>query len=256
MNDPHIEALYYSVRHAEYVDYDKAGPLSRDTPGFTVRIESGCAEITMISHHATVEAACAEVEPFLRAWELTAALEFGPAEFELAYDRAKIIDRRPAAAQVALQVADAALFTVTTTSAIAHIARSKYPDPPPASIARDAAVELMFDRFCRYCAGRTTLPDTANFCLTALELNAGGRKAAAGRYSVAMPILKKLGELAAKKGGTEARKAGGAGAELTPTERQWLEVTVKRLIRRAAEVAGGPSAPLPQITMACLPPLP
>jgi len=114
----------------------------------------------------------------------------------------------------------------------------------------------MFDRFCRYHAGRTTLPDAANFCLPALELNAGGRKAAAGRYSVDMPILGKLGDLAANKGGAEARKADGAGAEFTPAEQQWLEETIKRLIRRAAEVAGGPSAPLPQITMACLPPLP
>ena len=114
----------------------------------------------------------------------------------------------------------------------------------------------MFDRFCRYHAGRTTLPDAANFCLTALELNAGGRKAAAGRYSVDMPILGKLGDLAANKGGAEARKADGAGAEFTPAEQQWLEETIKHLIRRAAEVAGGPSAPLRQMTMACLPPLP
>jgi hypothetical protein len=95
MNDPHIEALHYSVRHAGDVDYDKANPLDHDTPGFTVRIENLRAEVRMKSHHATVEAASAEVEPFLRAWELTAALQFRPGDFEFAYDRATIVDRNP-----------------------------------------------------------------------------------------------------------------------------------------------------------------
>jgi hypothetical protein len=221
-----------------------------------VRIEDGRAEVTMRSHHATVEAARAEVEPFLRAWELTAALEFGPGEFELAYDRAKIIDRRPAAAQVAIQVADAALFAVTTTSAIAHIGRSKYPDPPPAGIRRDANVDLMFDRFRRYRAGTTTLADAANFCLTVLQLTARGRPAVARCYGIREKVLRKLGDLAANKGGNEARKANGAKAEFTPVERQWLEEAIKHLIWRAAEVAGNPPAPLRQITMADLPPLP
>jgi hypothetical protein len=91
--------------------------------------------------------------------------------------------------------------------------------------------------------------------LTALEINAGGRKAAARRYGVAAPILSKLGDLAANKGGNEARKASGAEVEFNPAERQWLEETMKRLILRAGEVAGNPSASLPQIRMADLPPL-
>jgi hypothetical protein len=65
-----------------------------------------------------------------------------------------------------------------------------------------------------------------------LELNSGGRKAAAGQYGVAMPILKKLGDLAANKGGNEARKASGAGAAFSAAERQWLEEAMKRLISR------------------------
>ena len=82
MNDPQIEALHYRVSHAAEVDYDKAGPLSCDTLGFTVRIQNGGAEGTMKTHHATAEAARAEVEPVLRAWELTAALQLRPGDFE------------------------------------------------------------------------------------------------------------------------------------------------------------------------------
>lgn len=254
MNDPHIEALHYSVRHAEDVDYDNASPLSHDTPGFTVRIENDRAEITMKSHHATDDAARAEVDPFLRAWELTAALEFRPGDFEFAYDHATIIDRNPTPGILFAAFGD---FTAAADVVKAHVKRS-YPDPPPVGIERDAAVELMFNAYSLYRKKRMKLGEAANFCLTVLEdysgASRGKRRAAAGRYAVAKPILDKLGTLADEKGGDEARKARGVSKPFTPAEQQWLEVTMKRLILRAGEVAG-PSASLPQITMADLPPL-
>jgi hypothetical protein len=83
MNDPHIQTLHYSIGHADDVDYNKAHPISHDTPSFTVNIEDGRCEVTLKTHSATVAAARAEVEPFLRAWELTAALQFRPGDFEL-----------------------------------------------------------------------------------------------------------------------------------------------------------------------------
>ena len=88
-----------------------------------------------------------------------------------------------------------------------------------------------------------------------LETSAGGRRYAGTRYGFAKAVLDKLGELAASKGGNEARKAVGAHAPFAPAERHWLEETMKRGILRAGEVAGDPSAAHPQITMANLPPL-
>ena len=64
-----------------------------------------------------------------------------------------------------------------------------------------------------------------------------------------------LGGLADAKGGEEARKARGASKPFTGAERQWLEETMKRLIWRAAEIAGDPNALPQQITMAELPSL-
>ena len=256
MNDPCIQTLHYSVGHAEDVDYDKAHPLIHNTPNFTVRIEDGRCEVTMKTHCATVAAAQAEVEPFLRAWELTAALQFRPGDFELAYERATIIDRNPTPAADINAVAVMKIANVSLSATLsAHVGRSKYPDPPPPGLARDAAVELMFERFRRYRARGTTLADMANFCLTTLELTAEGRNGAAQRFMIARTVLNKLGDLAASKGGSEARKAKGAKAEFTAAEREWLEEATKRLILRAAEVVGNPSACLSQITMAHLPPL-
>ena len=101
---------------------------------------------------------------------------------------------------------------------------------------------------------RPSLGDAANYCLTELEKAAGGRKGghregAARRYSLEKKILDKIGELADGKGGSEARKAKGAEAEFSGAERQWLEEAMKRLIVRAAEVAGDPSASHQTITM-------
>jgi hypothetical protein len=256
MHDPHVDVLYYSLGHPEGVDYSKARPLSHDTPSFTIRVEKGCAEVMMKTHHAIVETARAEVEPFLRAWELTAALEFGPGEFELAYARPRIIDRNPTPG---ISAAVATASGSGTATAEAHVERSKYPDPPSAGIARDAAVELMFKTYCLYREKRMKLGDAANFCLTVLEEYSGAsgmkRPAAARRFAVAKPILDKIGTLAGEKGGAEARKARGVSKPFSLAERQWLEVTMKRLILRAGEVAGNPSASLPKITMAELPSL-
>jgi hypothetical protein len=259
MNDPHIEALHYSVRHAEDVDYNKAPPLSRDIGGFTVRIENGRAEVTMNSHYGTVETARAEVEPFLRAWELTAALQFRPGKFELVYDRATIADRNPTPGDISFTepFADADFFP----SAAVHVECLKYPDPPSVGIVCAPAVELMFKAYCLYRENRAKLGEAANFCLTVLEEypfapRKDPRGAAAQRYAVARRILNKLSDLAAEKGGPDhARKARGVEKPFTAAERCWLEETMKRLILRAAEIAGDPAVALPQITMADLPSL-
>jgi hypothetical protein len=95
----------------------------------------------MISHHATEAAALAEVEPFLRAWELTAALQCRPGEFELAYDRATIVDRNPTPGAIIL--AGCGQLSADLTVVKAHFECLKYPEPPPAGIARDPAVELI-----------------------------------------------------------------------------------------------------------------
>ena len=82
MNDPHVEALHYKITHGPTVDYNRAPSIVHDEPNFTVQVAKGRAEITLKSHHATVEAARAEVEAVLRAWELSATLECGPDQFK------------------------------------------------------------------------------------------------------------------------------------------------------------------------------
>ena len=126
----------------------------------------------------------------------------------------------------------------------------------------------MFDKWSRYKAGQAALGDTADFCRGGLEqaaseqaaLQPGNRpqdrrQAAADHYRIDRPLLDELGTLADKKGGPHARKYKGYGTPYTESERVWLEAALKKLIRRAAEVAHDTDANRALITMNDLPPL-
>ncbi|HEY1979288.1 MAG TPA: hypothetical protein VGH13_04315 [Xanthobacteraceae bacterium] len=252
MNDPHIESLIYRIRHNDSVTYASAAPMEHAAPDFKVGIEKGRVQIDLIGHYTKVSDARAVVEPFLRAWELNAALNSGPGEFEFVFERANIIERAPKPGVVGA-AAFAAVGVMETTRAM--VSKFSFPPPPLQGVARDATVDLMFERYCRLREQRTTLSDAANYCLTALEMAALGRKQASARFNVDLPVLRTLGELAATKGGKEARKAKASEAEYTPAERDWLTKVLPLIIRRAAEVAFDPDAPRQQISMADLPQL-
>ncbi len=118
----------------------------------------------------------------------------------------------------------------------------------------NADVELMAYRHWLYRQGRDSLAAMAYFCLTVLENSTGRqknrRRHAATQYNVHQTVLEKLGELTSSKGGRDARKGEGAAHAFTPSERMWIELTVKLLIRRAAEFAHEPNRKLPTITRA------
>jgi hypothetical protein len=252
MNDPHVETLHYSIRHADTVDFNKAPPLEYDKePSFSVHIENGQANIKMKDHHPTEESARAAVEPFLEAWELKCTLDDADDKFEFVFQRADIVDRMQTHGQIYAQgFADGD----STASAHAHTQRLKYPDPP-VGLAFDSNVELMLYCYRMYREGRSRLGDTAYFCFTVLRQAAGNRKQAARLFGIELSILAKLGELSSVKGGREARKAEGAQVDFTDTERAWLEAVMKTIIRRTSEVAFDPQANQKQITMGDLPPL-
>jgi hypothetical protein len=95
MNDFHVEALHYGIKHGDSVDFGEASPLEHSEPGFSVRIEKGCAKMVMKDHHPTTESARAVVEPFLRAWELKSTLFSVTDKLEFVFQNADVIDRKP-----------------------------------------------------------------------------------------------------------------------------------------------------------------
>ena len=253
MNDPHVEALHYRIKHADSVDFDKAPPLEREEPGFSVRIENGHVTIVMKEHHPTAESARAVVEPFLRAWELQSALFSAADKFEFAFQNSEVIDRRPTPGVLHAQGIEVKSPNIASVSV--RVSRASYPGPP-VGLACDDNVDLMLIRYCEWCEGRRSLGEAAYFCLTVLRLAAGnGKRAAAQEFGIALSVIDKLGTLTDEKGGREARKAKGAKNEFTNAELTWLQEVMKTIIRRAAEVAYDSHASRKQITMADLPSL-
>ena len=199
------------------------------------------------------------VEPVLRAWELDAALKNEPGvlrfvylrpEMVDVYLRPEMVDRNPPPGVVTPHTGR---ISVTGWPPTVRVGRGEYP-APPSGLAIGSEVTAMFDKWSRYKAGQGELADTANFCLTALEgkeKEKDKRKKAAAKFRISRKrVLDPLGQLAER-----GRKYKGYDLPYTETERAWLEVVLKKLIRRAAEVAHDPNAPRPLISMGDLPPL-
>jgi hypothetical protein len=253
MNDPHVEALYYAVKHGDHVDYSKAAPLDHEELGFNIHIADERAQITMKRHFPSLAEARAAVEPFLRAWELDMGLRYGPRALNFEYEHGQVIDRKPTPGVHAI-VAKPINMETTFYPATLTVGFTTFP-PPPSGMSSNALVDLMYARYVLCRDGRTTLADAANYCLTCLVMDAGGRRGAASKFSVAKKVLDTLGQLCATRGGAAARKAAGAATDFTAPEAQWLEAAMTAVIRRASEVASDAGAARSQITMADLPPV-
>ena len=243
MNDPHVVALNYRIEHHSSVDYDKASPLNHSEDAFEIHVEDNNVRFAMNRHYATQSEAIESVEGYIRTWEYLAALQYGPNEFKLVFDGAEIEDRDPTPG-VVFATAKPVRVNVSVSQAVGHVSRGAYPGPPSGKMEFSPEVKLMFDRYVRYRARREPLTGMANFCLTVLENSVQSakdrRKAAARHYDMEYKVLDAVGRLCFHKGGAEARKAQGTDQDLNAQERQFLEQTVKAIIRRAAEVAGDP----------------
>ena len=237
MNDPHVVALFYNVKHSASVDYSDAKPLEHEEDNFTITIANDKACFTMKAHYATEEKALAAVEEYIQVWELDAALQKGPTAFTLEFDDLHIEDRKPQAGmQINATVPAPSAMLVATAMPIKH----PYPSPP-SGLKITPDVQSMSDRWAGYRLCKEPLPSMAYFCLTVLEASTrapkGRRPLAVKQYGIDRAVLDKIGDLSSEKGGTQARKADGIGRPLTLSEIRFLEEAIKALILKASEVA-------------------
>ena len=252
MNDPHVVALLYRVRHNESVDYGKALALVVDEPGFRIEVKNGTARLEMKGHYATVEDARRAVDPFLRNWEFEADLERGFGSFGLEFDRAEIIDRRPIKNVVEISSVGRAEWSIDIPEAKITLYPRTYPTPPSTIDSDHPDVQTLYQRYKSFCQGKEPLTTFAYFCLTVMEhsigLGRGLRRKASDKYGIDKRLLDEMGRLSSIEGGSEARKASGTGHPLTQDERQFLKRAVVRMIRRVAEYHAG-TDDLPKITI-------
>ena len=252
MNDPHVVALIYNVRHKESVDYGEAKPLAFENDHFEVRVKAGKARFELKEHCATEQEARDVVEPFIRDWEFDAGLRRDPDCFGLDFDKAELIDRKPTPGVIVMHAAPAR-YHVSISSAKVTVSPPKYPTPPTGIDSSHPDVQTLYERYRRFREGREDLPSFAYFCLTVLEYpftppRKGKRERAAASCGIDVDVLDRIGDLSSTKGGSGARKRDGIDKPLTDEERRFLERATVRLIRRLAEhhaAKGG----LPTISM-------
>jgi hypothetical protein len=114
-----------------------------------------------------------------------------------------------------------------------------------AMLRDNADVNALWQRYMRYEQSREPLLSMAYFCLSYFEDAAGTgakgrqrRKMAAEALGVEEEVLRRLGELTSTLGDAEtARKKNPQSKSRGPTveEKEWIETTVKLLIRKTAE---------------------
>ena len=263
MNDPHVVALIYSIEHDNTVRYDDALPIEKKDPEFSINAKDKRVRLELKTHYATEDAALKAIGPYIRSWELEAALEGRPGQFGLRFQRSEIIDRNPSPPTPGKINVNAFpitfRFDVPNTVSVTKTSPKPYPSPPPSELKLDPDdpdVLTMFHRYQGYLEHREKLPAMAYFCLTILEKYlCRGRPKAAAKYGIDLEVLKEVGNLTANKGGpAAARKAQkeGIGNPLTMEEIRFLTQAVKAMIRRVAEVAHDPDQSRPQITKADL----
>ena len=81
MNDPHVVALMYRIEHNPSINYAAAPPLAHEEAKFGISIEGMKVTFHLKEHFATWESARESIEPYIHAWELTAALNGRPGAF-------------------------------------------------------------------------------------------------------------------------------------------------------------------------------
>lgn len=262
MNDPHVVALIYTVEHGQSISYDRASALSYDESSeFHLTVDDNTARFEFKTHYANEEAARRAIEQFIQNWEFDAGIRRGPNSFTLRFREAEIVDMDPSPPSPRsgpLRARARVQFSgKLSVSAKATLVEPHYPHPPSGGSIdpEDSAVVKMKGRYAQYQLGRAKLPEVAYFCVNVLEKEYGGTAAAARECQISAKVIRKIRRLSSEKGGEDARKAVGSDDDFTREESRFLNMAIKEIIIRAAQVASDSSQSHTKITMAGLPEL-
>ena len=252
MNDPQI-TVQYRIDHEDVVNYSEAKAVCEEAEDFSIRLEEGRAYFVMRCECTTVEAAKAVVNPYIDSWELGVALTGMPGQFKLKFEKAEIRDPKTGSVQHFVDAGQSRWqFSVP-------VIPGPYPKPPiGVALNPSHGARLMFDRYERYCNGRTELTNMAYYCLTVMrDLSNGHDGDVKRKYRVSENVIDEFRHLANTGGSAERRKEEHVNKrDLHPDERLFLVEAVKKFIRRVAEVAQSPDEEFPVIPLSELPKLP
>jgi hypothetical protein len=247
-----VVSLRYAFASATDSDkYDDAAPLSTSLGPFDIELSDGTLVVRPHDHYADPEQAKDAFEPFLRSWESSAFLQPGRYRIRFNYRTADVVDRNapPTGGPTVHLKALAGALSLTVGTATLTRSMAIYPSPD-ASFQASSLTDELISRVRQYYDGRERLTSMANWILSRLEREYGGRRGVPDALNVHEDVVSELGKLAASTDPEHGRKATGKGPpSLSPTDISRLEKIVVRLIRRVGEVqAAGQPGSLPQLT--------
>ncbi len=258
MRDPHVEAVNYEVGTGDGISFGDPPPLTFTNHLGSFELAEGKLTVRPAEHYSSGDEVRAVLEPFLHAWELDSDLTNNIGSIRFKYVSVHEVDRSPpespGSGAVSLSVGAAEVIAVGMVASV-HITQHSYP-PPPVGFRTTPEVELAYNRWRAFRAGREPLQSMAYAVLTLLVSTAGGRREAATTFNLDPAILSTVGRLSSTKGDGATVRKFGAGAQVQPlsgAESSWLEAAVRRLVLRSGEHAAGVQLPL--LTMQDLPQL-
>lgn len=248
MNKPRVESLVFNIVSDAHTQYDQPKVMEFMDPLGRFKVEPGMLTFWPAEEFSSVDDAKMAVAPFLHDWEMHAAIQTMPGVLMFRFDRAQVIEP---------PVLAGALRSVQGTSAMALRAKatatailSRYPSPP-SNFRVTTEVETAFRRWRGYREGREPLLSMAYYIYTIFVPKGGrSRPEAATLFAVEERVLSLLSGLSSIRGGSDdARKFSlqSTAQLLKDQERAWLEETVRRLIYRLGEQAGGATLALIRI---------
>ena len=254
MYDPHVVSLRYRLVTANDLVLDDPQRANWTHEEFDISADDGEIVIQLNRHFARIDEAKRSVEGFLRAWEIDQGLFYGRERIWFEYVDAEIIDRNPPGPgdpQTIEAITLGPLFRLHPASISQTL--PAYPDPPTDLIVTPET-ELLWSRYLAWRSGKEPLASMAYFCLTFVELMAGGRDAASRRLGISKPVLNTLGRLTSEVGDElTARKAPRPAQVFRPLskrEERWVDQVLRVLIRRSFWLVNVEGTEPTQVTMA------
>ena len=250
MNNPHINKIFYSLVTNDKLSFKNCPALIIEEETHKFILENDILTCELITHFPDIDSARELIEPFLRAWELDAALKNGSEYFNFVFKKAEIINSAPSPNNASIEII-LQCPPLPNTRVSFHLTNPIFPNPP-LGFSTNPDVETLWFRYKMYQEGKEPLLSMAYFCYSYLTYLSGNQKEASSTYFIKLDVLKKLSELTSTRGDKKtARKIKNHDFQpLTGQEQKWIEECVKKIIRRLGENITSSTS---MITMADLP---
>jgi hypothetical protein len=236
MNDPHVSRLRYRAIPASFIDLVDGPQIEVETDAFRAKLTGRQLVLEMTAHFASEAEARCIADPFVNGWAIASGLRRGRSEISFKFVGAQIIDRSATSGGAHQSSASFQLPAIQLEATLMNgRIRTGFPPAAPGFLASQE-VEVLWARHQAFIDGREPLLSMAYFCLTFVQMLAGGsRERAAKKYRICRKVLDRIGELTSTHGDyRSARKVVGDKSPKTLTQNDipWLEAAVRVMIWR------------------------